>query len=72
LETSTSGSSKSIAKRFGTDHDDVLYFTKSDSYSFYPTYLEYPEEEVKKNVLDKVMIAEGIRMLNSQPIQKNF
>jgi site-specific DNA-methyltransferase (adenine-specific) len=44
----TSGSSKSVAKRFGTDHDVILFFTKSNEYEFGPVYLEYPPEEIQK------------------------
>jgi DNA modification methylase len=44
----TSGSSKSIAKRFGTDHDNIFFYTKSDKYTFNTIFLEYPEKEIEK------------------------
>ncbi len=44
----TSSSSKSVAKRFGTDHDDVLFYTKSDQFFFNQIYLKYPDDEIKK------------------------
>ena len=41
----TSGSSKSVAKRFGTDHDAILFFSKSKDFTFSSIFLEYPEEK---------------------------
>ena len=45
---STSGSSKSVAKRFGSDHDVILFYVMSDKYTYHSTWLDYPEEEIKK------------------------
>ncbi len=44
----TSGSSKAIAKRFGSDHDVILVYSKSDVYAFNQSWLPYPEQEIKK------------------------
>ena len=44
----TSGSSKSIAKRFGSDHDIILYYVKSDAAFFNKVYLPYPDHEIEK------------------------
>jgi len=44
----TSGSSKAVAKRFGSDHDVIFFYSKSAQYSFNKIFLEYPEYEIKK------------------------
>jgi site-specific DNA-methyltransferase (adenine-specific) len=44
----TSGSSKSIAKRFGSDHDVILYYVRSEKAGFNKVFLPYPEEEIQK------------------------
>ncbi|MEY4904711.1 MAG: hypothetical protein RLZZ292_2526, partial [Bacteroidota bacterium] len=44
----TSGSSKSIAKRLGTDHDVIFWYSKSDKFTFKPVWLPYPEKEIEK------------------------
>ena len=44
----TSGSSKSIARRFGSDHDILLYYVKSDAAIFNKVYLPYPDYEIEK------------------------
>ena len=44
----TSGSSKSIARRFGSDHDVLLYYVKSDAAIFNKVYLPYPDYEIEK------------------------
>jgi adenine specific DNA methylase Mod len=45
---STSGSSKSIAQRFGSDHDVIFYFAKSEAHRFNKIYLPYPKNEIDK------------------------
>jgi DNA modification methylase len=45
---STSGSSKSIAQRFGSDHDVIFYFAKSEAHRFNKIYLPYPKSEIDK------------------------
>jgi len=45
---STSGSSKSIAFRFGSDHDVILSYIKSNLASFNKVFMPYPEKEIKK------------------------
>lgn len=45
---STSGSSKAVAKRFGSDHDIIFYYIKSDKALFNKVYLPYPEHEIQK------------------------
>ena len=44
----TPGSSKSIARRFGSDHDIILYYVKSDAAAFNKVFLPYPDHEIEK------------------------
>ncbi len=44
----TSGSSKSVAKRFGKDHDCLLYYSKSEAVTFIQQFMTYPDEEIQK------------------------
>ncbi|WP_162504941.1 DNA methyltransferase, partial [Treponema endosymbiont of Eucomonympha sp.] len=44
----TSGSSKSVANRLGTDHDMIYFYSKSEDYNFIPVWTEYPAKEVDK------------------------
>jgi len=44
----TASSSKARARRFGADHDAMLFYVKSPAYDFHPVYMEYPEAEVAK------------------------
>jgi site-specific DNA-methyltransferase (adenine-specific) len=44
----TSGSSKSVAKKFGIDHDSIFYYVKSQEANFKSTYIDYPEKEIEK------------------------
>lgn len=44
----TSGSSKSIALRFGSDHDVILSYIKSNLASFNKVFMPYPDKEIKK------------------------
>jgi len=44
----TSSSSKSVARRLGSNHDIIFWYTKSDLFQFYNIYLPYPEKEIKK------------------------
>lgn len=45
---STSGSSKSVAQRFGSDHDVIFYYVKSNLTTFNKVYMPYPDKEIKK------------------------
>jgi len=44
----TSGSSKAVAQRFGSDHDVILYFSKNSNVMFNKIYLPYPAYEIEK------------------------
>ncbi|MBM3235703.1 site-specific DNA-methyltransferase [Candidatus Poribacteria bacterium] len=44
----SSGSSKTIAKKFPTNHDSLLYYTKSDTYLFHPIFSGYSEEYLSR------------------------
>lgn len=45
---STSGSAKARAKRFGADHDSILFYSRNGTPLFNQVYTPYPEEEVGK------------------------
>ncbi len=45
--STNTGSSKSIAKRFSTDHDVIFFYTKdSDSYTFHSQYRPYTQDYI--------------------------
>ena len=44
----TPGSSKTIAKRLGSNHDTIFYYTKSQEAKFNLIFTEYPEKEIEK------------------------
>jgi adenine specific DNA methylase Mod len=50
--STNSGSSKSIAKRFSTDHDVILFYTKDrDNYTFNQQFREYSAEYIKHSYI---------------------
>jgi site-specific DNA-methyltransferase (adenine-specific) len=44
----TSGSSKAVAKRFGSDHDVLLFYSKGREFLFRQVWMDYPEHEIEK------------------------
>jgi len=44
----TASSSKARAKRYGADHDTILFYVNSEKHVFNPTYTEYPEHEIAR------------------------
>ena len=46
-------SAHSDPKRFGNNYDDILFYTKTDNYTYNPVYIPYSEEYVRKNFRKK-------------------
>ena len=44
----TPGSSKTVAKRLGSNHDIIFYYAKSQKTKFNLIFTEYPEKEIEK------------------------
>lgn len=49
----TPSSSKAVAKRFGSDHDVLLFYSKSSNFKFEPIWKPYPKHEIEKRFKKK-------------------